>query len=174
MVAQTGCPGSIFIRIEDSDVDPVHLVDRVMEQARTAGRSPAPHVVRMIPVQTTCSARTTTGIAEAATPFVQASLRGYTGSYAVHWRRRYNSEVDKMAVINALAAVVSSVAPDAKVDLKHADAAMSIEVIKSLGCVSVLPRWREFQEYNLRALVSDRCDGEDASAAPKAAEGKAS
>ena len=30
-----------------------------------------------------------------------------------------------------------------------------MEVIKTIGCVSVLPRWREFSEYNLRSLAGE-------------------
>lgn len=32
---------------------------------------------------------------------------------------------------------------------------VSVEVIKTIGCVSVLPRWREFSEYNLRSLAGE-------------------
>ena len=151
-VAQTGCSGTVFIRFEDRSLDPVHLVDRAMEQACKTGNSGAPHVVRMLPVQTSCSARSVSSLVEAATPHIHAALHGYTGTYAIHWRRRFNGDIDKMSVINGMASTVQTEAPKATVNLGSAEAVVCVEVIKTTGCVSVLPRWREFEQYNLRAL----------------------
>lgn len=155
-VAQTGCNGSVFIRFEDASLDPVALVDRAMEQSDSRA---APHVVRMLPVHTTCSARTPDMIAAAVAPLAVPGLGGFTGTYAVQWRRRCNSEVDKAKVIDALAVAAQSVAPKATVDLKHAEAAIVAEVIKTTCCLSVLPRWREFKEYNLRAVAAAADEG---------------
>ena len=121
-VAQTDCGGSVFIRFDDPALDPVAVVDRVMEQALANRRSGAPHVVRMLPVQATCSARTVATLAETAEPLMQKSLAGYAGTYAVHWRRRFNKVIDKMEVINAVAKAVEAVAPKATVDLTQAEA----------------------------------------------------
>ena len=151
-IAQTGCNGNVFIRLAESvALDPVTLVDRIMERARS-GASGAPHVVRMLPVQCTCSARTPEAIAEAVAPLLREALSGYKGSYAVVWKRRCNGEIDKAKVIDALATAVSAVAPEATVDLNGAEAAIVAEVIKTTCSLSVLPRWREFHGYNLRAV----------------------
>ena len=123
-----------------------------MEQACKTGNSGAPHVVRMLPVQTSCSARSVSSLVEAATPHIHAALHGYTGTYAIHWRRRFNGDIDKMCVINGMASTVQTEAPKATVNLGSAEAVVCVEVIKTTGCVSVLPRWREFEQYNLRAL----------------------
>ena len=173
-VAQTGCNGSIFIRFTDPADDPVALVDRVMEGA---ARCAAPHVIRMLPVQTTCPARTPEAIAEVAAPLTRPALGGdFSGTYAVHWRRRCNSDVDKVKVIDVLADAVQAAAPRATVDLKAAQAAIVAEVIKTTCCVSVLPRWREFCEYNLRVLAAGNGSAADAAvagAANPAGQGKA-
>ena len=57
-----------------------------------------------------------------------------------------------MKVINGLATAAAAAAPKATVDLRDAQAAVVAEVIKTTCCLAVLPRWREFQQYNLRAL----------------------
>ena len=57
-----------------------------------------------------------------------------------------------MSVINGMASTVQTEAPKATVNLGSAEAVVCVEVIKTTGCVSVLPRWREFEQYNLRAL----------------------
>ena len=101
-------------------MDPQALVEQVMEIARDTGRCGAPHVIRMLPVQLTCSARTVEALAEAAAPLVETGMHGYAGPYAVHWRRRYNKEIDKMKVIDAVATLVKATAPKAAVDLSHA------------------------------------------------------
>ena len=119
-VAQTGCSGTVFIRFEDKTMDPLQLVDQVMERARTAGRSAAPHVIRMLPVQATVSARTVGSIAEAAEPLINHAMKEYAGTYAVHWRRRFNGDIEKMKVVDALATVVQATAPKATVDLSNA------------------------------------------------------
>lgn len=153
-IAQTGCNGSVFVRFDKAvALDPVTLVDRVMERAKAgAAGARAPHVIRMLPVQSTCPARTADCIAEAAEPLIAAALSNYKGTYSVQWRRRCNGEIDKMSVINALAAAVNKVAPEATVDLANADAAIVAEVIKTTCSLAVLPRWREFDGYNLRTV----------------------
>ena len=153
-VAQTGCNGTVFVRLDKAAaLDPVSLVDRAMERAKAgAAGCRAPHVVRMLPVQCTCPARTPEGIAEAAAPLLAAALSNYKGTYSVQWRRRCNNEIDKMAVINALAAALNKVAPDATVDLAAPEAAIVAEVIKTTCSLSVLPRWKEFSAYNLRTV----------------------
>ena len=148
-VAQTGIAGVIMIRIADAAVDPVQLADRVMEEAIASQRSCAPHVVRILPVQTTCSAHVG-NITQAAAALLGA-LRGSEDTYAVQWRRRCNTGIDKMEVINAVAAAVSAVAPKARVDLAAPAAAVMVDVMKTVCCVSVLPDWRRVQSYNLRA-----------------------
>ncbi len=152
-IAQTGCPGNVFIRLADG-LDPLRLVDRAMDQALASGASGARHVVRMMPVQLCVSAHKADAFAEAVKPLAQAAMRGFRGTYAVHWRRRNNSSLDKMSVIDAVAAEVGTVAPDATVDLRNSEAAISVEVIQTTGLVSVLPRWRELLQYNLRACAA--------------------
>lgn len=159
-IAQTECKGNVFVRLDKSvNLDPVELVDRVMEGARAgAAGGRAPHVVRMLPVQCTCSARTPEAIAEAVAPLLAKAFAGFKGSYAVVWRRRCNNEVDKMKTIDALAEAVKAVAPEATVDLKAPQAAVVAEVIKTTCSLSVLPRWGEFAGYNLRAVAGGSAD----------------
>ena len=175
-IAQTGCNGTVFVRVASSaPLAPLALVDRVMERAQAnAAGSKAPHVVRMLPVQATCSARSASSIAEAATPLLAAALTGYTGSYAVVWRRRCNNELDKMSVINGLAAAMQQVAPRATVDLNGAEAAIVAEVIKTTCCLAVLPRWKEFHGYNLRTVSGGSAgDGSGGSKSEAASSAKA-
>ena len=143
-VAQTGCNGMVMIRFEGEGLDPVRMVDRVMEEALSARSSRAPHVVRMLPVQASCSAHTR-NIVQAVTPLLQAALPGSEASFAVQWRRRHNTTLDKMEVINAVAGAVQEVAPKACVELSSPEAAVSIEVIKSVCCIGVLTHWQKYK-----------------------------
>ncbi|KAL3925902.1 MAG: hypothetical protein SGPRY_003539 [Prymnesium sp.] len=151
-VAQTGCGGNVFIRFEERAHDPLRLVEQVMESVLLSRGLEAPHVIRMLPVQVTCAAKPS-AIETALKPLVAAALRGSERTYAVQWRRRCNTDVEKQAVIDAAAASVVEVAPKAKVDLNHPDTAILTEVIKTVCCVSVLPNWARFRNYNLRALT---------------------
>lgn len=149
---RSGCAGNVMIRFAASAAaEPVQLVDRAMERAAATGISCAPHVVRMLPVQATCAAQPK-AIVAAATPLL-AALRGSEGSYAVQWKRRCNSGVDKMEVINGLAAAVLELAPKARVDLTRPDTALLVEVLRTVCCVSVLPAWVRHQGYNLRSVA---------------------
>ncbi len=144
-VAQTGVSGCVVIRFNDPSLEPLDLVDRVMEDVT---RRCAPHAHRMLPVQATCAAKTK-AILEAAAPLL-APLRGYEGTFAVNWRRRCNTDVDKMEVIDGLATLIQGVAPKARVDLKAAEAVINVDVVKTTCCLAVLPRWRHFGEYTLQ------------------------
>ena len=123
-----------------------------MEEALSARSSRAPHVVRMLPVQASCSVHTR-NIVQAVAPLLQAALPGSEASFAVQWRRRHNTTLDKMEVINAVAGAVQEVAPKACVELSSPEAAVSIEVIKSVCCIGVLTHWQKYKEYNLRATA---------------------
>ena len=162
-IAHTGCPGSVFVKLDDASLDPTGLVDRAMARALATGHSGARHVVRMVPVQACVPARSAASIADGVKSFTHAALRGFVGTYAVQWRRRNNNSLDKMSVIDAVASEVAAVAPEASVDLRNAEAAVSVEVIATTGLVSVLTRWREFRQYNLRACAG--AGGDDATAA---------
>ena len=148
-IAQTGVGGNVMVRFEDDDLDPVHLVHRVFEQALAHRSTCAPHVIRMLPVQATCAARTESVVA-ALTPMLQ-SLQGSDSSFSVQWRRRCNTSIDKMEVIDAIAAVMKDLAPKAQVDLMRPQVGILVDVVKSVCCVSVLPGWQRARAYNLRA-----------------------
>ena len=109
-VAQTGCAGNVMIRFEGEALDPVKIVEQVMEEALSSRCSGAPHIVRMLPVQASCSAHTR-NIVQAVEPLVHAALQGFEATFAVQWRRRHNTTLDKMEVINAVVDAVLAVAP---------------------------------------------------------------
>ena len=115
-VAQTGCAGNVMIRFEGEALDPIEIVEQVMEEALTSRCSGAPHIVRMLPVQASCSAHVR-NIVQTVEPLVQAALRGFEGTFAVQWRRRHNTSLDKMEVINAVAGALAEVAPKARLQL---------------------------------------------------------
>ena len=115
-VAQTGCAGNVMIRFEGEALDPIKIVEQVMEEALTSRCSGAPHIVRMLPVQASCSAHVR-NIVQAVEPLVQAALQGFEGTFAVQWRRRHNTTLDKMEVINAVAGALAEVAPKARIQL---------------------------------------------------------
>ena len=115
-VAQTGCAGNVMIRFEGEALDPIKIVEQVMEEALTSRCSGAPHIVRMLPVQASCSAHLR-NIVQAVEPLVQAALQGFEGTFAVQWRRRHNTTLDKMEVINAVAGALAQVAPKARIQL---------------------------------------------------------
>ena len=168
-VAQTGCPGTVMVQFAERAPDPVGLVDRVMAEALASQSTRAPHVVRLLPVQATCAAKIPS-IVQAARPLLAAAMAGSDGTYAVHWKRRFNNALEKMEVIDALATVVNEIAPKARVALAAPDAAVMVEVVKNVCCISVLPAWRKFGQYNLRALAAAAAPAAaPAAAAPAAA-----
>lgn len=160
-VAQTGCNGNIFIRFsKDVKSSPIALVDRIFERtsAKSAAGGRAPHIIRMLPISLTCPSSHDIGAAVAPltdAPLAEGGLQGFSGTYRVEWRRRCNSDVDKVKVIDAVASQIAKAAPSATVDLRQAECAVVAEVIKTTCCLGVLPRWKEFQGYNLRACAGE-------------------
>ena len=156
-IAQTGCHGNVFIRLMDG-LDPVRLVDRALEQALASGTAGARHIVRMMPVQLCVSAHKVDAFADAVKPLAHAALSGFGGTYAVQWRRRNNTTLDKASIIDTVAKQVGAIVPEATVDLRNPEAAVCVEVIAATGLVSVLPRWRELLQYNLRACAAAKAE----------------
>ena len=75
--------------------------------------------------QAVCGA-TPAAIVAALQPLL-APLAGFGGTFAVQWRRRHNTAVDKESVIREVAAAVHAVAPKATVNLRAPSAAVVIE-----------------------------------------------
>ena len=90
--------------------------------------------------------------------FGKAALSGFGGTYAVQWRRRNNTTLDKASIIDTVAKQVGAIVPEATVDLRNPEAAVCVEVIAATGLVSVLPRWRELLQYNLRACAAAKAE----------------
>ena len=158
-VAQTGCGGNVFIRFSRAvTLSPTAIVDKIFERAKEGNGigSRAPHVIRMVPITLTCPSSHDIGAAVTPltdAPAAEGGLMGFAGTYRVEWRRRCNSDINKEKVIDAVATAIAKAAPTARVDLKQAECAVMAEVIKTTCCLSVLPRWKEFCGYNLRACT---------------------
>lgn len=82
-IAHTGCKGAFFIQFSKAAPDPVALVDCAIVAARATGGC-ARHIVRMVPIQSTCPAGDVKSIAAAAAPLLHASLVDFAGAQVSH------------------------------------------------------------------------------------------
>lgn len=127
------------------------LVRAELERAKESGKTFARHMLRMIPVETTCYAGVDE-IAEAAAPLIEK----YFGdekerTFAICFDRRANSSVRRNDVIEAIAKQVKQ--PPAKVNLGNPDLTIMVEVIKGVACLSVLTDYESLCKYNVRFVA---------------------
>jgi tRNA pseudouridine13 synthase len=154
-LARTGAGGLLLLRCASADPGlPVRLAVRALDQALTAGESPAPLVVRLLPCQTACPADIG-DIVRSLEPLLSPLSMAAEGecSYCVQLKQRGSIRVDRADLIRQVGRLVLRTCPHARVDLERAGYALTIDVFDGTACLAVLPGWHRLHCYNLRAAA---------------------
>ena len=139
----------------DDDPDPLTVALELLEDAGTSAAA-MPNVARLLPLQATCEA-TLEGIEQAIGPLLAQSLPEGATSFGVYWKMRHRSGcaplvLERSAAISTILSCVAKQVEGATVDLRAPDVTIHVEVLQeaSICCLSVLPRWPQRAEYNVR------------------------
>lgn len=131
------------------------VAESVMSSLETSRSPVSRFLLRFFPIVDTCYAKSDE-IVKAMQPLVEAVLpAGAEGDaikkYAVVFECRSNGELkrDKMNIIDGLAKMV----PDCHtVDLDKPDVAIVVQVLKNTALLTIVPKYRAREKYNLQTL----------------------
>lgn len=150
-VYDSGCRGLVFIGIRH-EIDPVPFVKRVIElmvpvEGKSAIKLPRETVIeRIVPVQRTCAA-TIPRLLETIKPMIEEQLSEAKEptTWGIVTHHRNNTEINRKAVIDAVAALVPAKHP---VNLSSPAITIIVEIIKSTVCITLTPDFHALSKYN--------------------------
>lgn len=146
----TGGQNCLFIKATVPDV--VKLAESIVRDLAETKQAKTRNILRLLPVEAICKANLNDIMDTAGKLFDKHFLRE-PKTFAIVFNRRLNNSVGREEVIKELADMITAKNIQNKVDLKHAEATVLIEVIKGHCCLGVLPDYFKLKKYNLTELV---------------------
>ncbi|XP_059095088.1 THUMP domain-containing protein 1 homolog [Tigriopus californicus] len=151
-VVESGAQNVLFIRTTWED--PVQLAMDVMNAILESGEQRTRYLLRLLPVEATCKSQET-AIEKAIQTILPRWFKGKSEvSYAVQFKCRLNSNLNKDHITRMIGRLVRQVNDAAKVDFKKPNLTVMVEVMKGNCCIGVLPNYAHYRKYNLIELAS--------------------
>ncbi|KAI8078192.1 uncharacterized protein B0P05DRAFT_542884 [Gilbertella persicaria] len=151
----TGTDCVAFIRVSPP-IEPVKLVHHMLTDLNEKQIKTTRYISRYLPVEQTCQANIA-DIEKAAKSvfkphFSQEDQDGklISKKFAIACRVRNCSKLERMDVINALAATVG---PGHKVDLKDPELTIIAEICQNICMLSVVQDFNKLKKYNIESLL---------------------
>lgn len=148
---ETNVANCIFIKttVPNANELGVRIVRDIAETKKRKTRM----LLRFWPVDAVCRANVEDIKNAAGRLFDKVFLNAEPTTFSVVFNKRHNNSVDRMAVIQELAALVDFKSSAHKVDLKNPKITIVVEVIKGLCCISLLPNYINWKKYNVHELT---------------------
>ncbi|CAO3645529.1 unnamed protein product [Mucor fragilis] len=144
-----------FIRV-NPPVNPSKVVHHMLTELKETQKYMTRYISRFLPVEKTCSAHLSDIEASAKALFEphfnQKDDQGnlISKKFAVACRVRNCTKIDRMSIINALAAAVG---PGHKVDLQEPELTIIAEVCQTVCMLSVVEDFNELKKYNVESIL---------------------
>ncbi|PNF43257.1 hypothetical protein B7P43_G14895 [Cryptotermes secundus] len=147
----SGANNCIFI--QTTLPEPVELVYHIMKDLEATKKQKTRFLLRLLPIESTCKAYVE-DIRQAADSVFDKYFSKEGKTFAVLFNRRNSSGVNRDELIRDLADMIVRRHPENRVDLKHPQLAVIVEVIRNMCCLSVLPEFFELRKYNFLELCA--------------------
>lgn len=148
---ETKTPNCVFIKTTVED--PTALGLRILRDIAETKKRKTRILLRFIPIEAVCRADLNEITNAAGKLFDKHFLNVPATTFAIVVNKRYNNSIDRMAVIKALADIVTFKNVQHKVDLKNAQLTVVVEIIKGLCLLGILPDYFQLKKFNLSELV---------------------
>ncbi|KAI8814160.1 hypothetical protein BJ742DRAFT_766569 [Cladochytrium replicatum] len=162
-----GAQCNIFIQMPPS-IDPPLFIHRLLTELAAEGKKQTRYITRLVPISNISHASI-----PAITKMAKIVLESHFGvidsisedgadfaaalnptlkaarSYKIELRTRHNDKLKSHEIIDGIAALVPK---HHRVDLKHPELCIMVEVIKSVCGISVVEDYYKFKKYNIEAM----------------------
>ncbi|XP_034934177.1 THUMP domain-containing protein 1 homolog [Chelonus insularis] len=149
----TGVKNVIFIK--STIPDPLKLTLTIIKTITETNTPISRFLLRFLPIQTICRANIDEIKSEANLLFEKHFVQTPV-TFAIVFNRHYNNTIQRQAVIEALASIITSKNPGNKADLKNPDIAVVVEIIKNSCLLSIAPEYYKYKKYNLLELCNKK------------------
>jgi len=151
-VVDSGVQNLVFIRTTVES--PVELAESIMKEVQASGTQISRYLLRLVPVEVTCKAFSE-NVEEAAKPIIFKRFhdKGEV-SYCIQFKSRLNGSFGREEAYKIVGKMVKEANPQSKVEFKHPEYVILVEVMKSFCCISILSNYFGFKKYNILELAN--------------------
>jgi len=131
---------------------PDELVAKLLGDVFDTGTTKARYIVKMFPALGTCRA-----VEDKIEKLVEELVSSYFAdrplrTFAILYKVRCNS-LSREVILSVAVRAVHKVCPLSKVDLTNPDYVISVDVLTTYACVSIMKDFYKFKKYNLQGLA---------------------
>ncbi|XP_074594199.1 THUMP domain-containing protein 1 [Brevipalpus obovatus] len=147
----TNCRNMLFIKCQES-IDPSSIMMELLKSIEETGQENIQPVIKMMPVQATCNAYTDDIKKKLLTLIEPLEDKDFT--YYIMVRIRNNDSVKKEEIVVHLVDLVTTSKKKWTADFNEAKLTISIEVVNTVCCISLLQDFNHYRKYNLEEFIS--------------------
>ena len=151
-VVRSGSNNCVFIKTTIERPD--ELVHHIFTDVQKTQTSKSRFILRLQPVIASCKAdeEKIVKLAEDVLPaFLGEEQGGHT--FSINFKVRNNNGVHRDKILPLLAGVISDMCAGNKVNLDAPELVVSVDVIRTVCCISVLKDFARFRKYNLQEII---------------------
>ena len=145
----TGTKNCIFIQAVQSE--PCQIVTTIFKETLRRKSAKSRYILRLLPVTGTCKAdieKIRKCLPELLLPFFTTHQ-----TFAINFKVRNNNTLSRQIVLSMVGDIIGEISPLSRVDLSNPHFLISIDVLKTICCVSVLTQYYYYHKYNIQELA---------------------
>jgi len=143
----TNCRNVLFIKCNDSRVDPIAMASEILKEIQTNGKQLTRHLLRLIPIVVTFKTN-----CHNFDEIIESEVQKQTKesiSFVIQCKVRNNSDIKRTETIDKVVNVVKKVRPDWRVDFTDPKITIQLDVLHKIYCLSFLNDYNTYCKYNL-------------------------
>lgn len=137
-----------FMKCNHIDDKPSQIVHKILTDAKETGKAKSRFIQRLVPADFTFKPNDK-GLSEACAKLADQCADDDFKTFAVIYTARLNNVVKREMVYDFVHNYLTSKKPELKVDLKHPDRAVLVEILKNVGCISIVSDYYQLAKFNL-------------------------
>lgn len=161
---ETGASNCVFIKTNLSDPD--ELTSSIFKDIMTTKVQKTRHLLRLIPILSTCKANLP-DIMECAGKMFDKYFLKTSSTFAIIFNKRFNNSVSRDLIIKELADLIVLKNSDNKADLKNPHYSVIVEIVKGYCLLSVVENYYTFKKYNLHEICKTEVQDDGEESQPK-------
>ncbi|GAU98500.1 hypothetical protein RvY_09638 [Ramazzottius varieornatus] len=144
----SGCSNLVFI--SSAVTDPCRFAFDILSDIHKSGKGRARYMQRLFPVVATCRADLESVKKTASTALTKYFTPPESKSYLILYKARNSaSALGRDSIIEVVGGVIKAINPECTANLSDPDYAVSVDIIKTMCCISVFRDFSKLKKYNI-------------------------
>ena len=150
-VVDSGAKNCVFIKTTVKD--PVLIVHKYLSDVYQSKTAKSRYIMRLHPVIATCHTDINKFSQLVEDTVTQYMATGNAKTYCILIKVRNNNKFGKGDIFPVMRRLIQDMNPGNDFDDKNPDYVLSVDVIKSICCLSVMADYYKFRKYNIQEIV---------------------